>query len=231
MNILKRVSLSMLSAVDKAVLQIEDQDALIDARIKTMSEQVAHSQVEVKRVAREALRLGEQVQRLQQEATDWERRAASVVQTDRDKARACLQRHNRCTEQLAHYQAQQTRQERLQHELNQQLLSMQDKLAGIRRQQAQMRNRSSQLDIQRVARQLDTTAQDDFDTLFDRWETRLAGQEIFAEGMAAGPSLSDPLEQDFVAQEQRETLDRQLDALLASAGPLDPNQPGETRHD
>ena len=226
MNLFKRATLSLISTVDKTVSRLEDHDALVSAKVNDISRHIASSKLEIIKVDKANTRLLQQITTLQQDMNNWERRATEVMHNDRDKALACLQRRNHCEAQLTNLDTQRQQQQKLKQDMQARLLQMQNRLAEVKQQQTQLRNRSSQAEIERIASQVNTSSRAEVDDVFQRWEETIITSELSYEAMNDAENeqstYQDTLETQFLAQEEQAALNAQLDALL---------QTGERTHD
>ena len=218
MNLFKRATISLVSTVDKTVSRLEDHDALVSAKITDMSQHIARSKMEVNKVEKADAQLQQQMQSLQQDMANWEQRATETAQTDRTKALDCLQRRNHCETQLNSIKTQRQVQAQLKQDMQARLVQMQNQLTTVKQQQTQLRNRSSQAEVERIARQNNTGATDEIDAVFNRWEEKVMIRELSHDAINDPTNYHSPqqdaLESEFLAQEQQEALSSQLDGML-----------------
>lgn len=224
MKLLKRITATLSASVDSAVRQIENHDALVEASITNARHHIAETKVRLARVRKEGGRLSKQLQQLRDDEIRWADRARELatqeMKTDqqaKQKALDCLKRRNTCQQQIVHYTSLAEKQDKLEAEMAEQLNSMQARLDEIKLAQNQMRSRSANAEVQRVVSQLDSQAGDSLDDIFDRWDVKLSAAEM---GHISADAYidTDPLESQFIKQEEQAALDTELEAMLQGEG-------------
>ncbi|QFY89718.1 PspA/IM30 family protein [Magnetovirga frankeli] len=230
MSLIQRITTSLRANIEQAVDQIENQDALIEAAIGEMRQANARARARLGRVQRDRQTLQSRRDELQQAAEQWRQRALRSA-ADETTALACLQRHNRCTEQCQQLE-QDLAQQRLEEDrLRARLEQNERRIGQLSQRRHLLRTRESSLQAERLMQ----PRQDgpiDVESVFERWEGRLIeaepvsascspldsdlGVEFGPEfGPEAGVAAADPLAQRFAREEQDKALRRQLQVLLS----------------
>lgn len=227
MKLLKRISTTFTASVDSAVRQIENHDALVEASIKNARQHVAETKVRLTRVRHEGARLQSELQKLSEDEARWAQRAQELANDDeadeqrKQKALACLKRRNTCQKQILHYTSLAEKQDKLEAEMADQLSKMQARVDEIKLAQNQMRSRSANAEVQRVVNQLNSTAGDSLEDIFDRWDVKLTTAEMGHSSVEQTNREMDSLESEFIAEEEQAALNAEFEAMQKAGGQSD----------
>ena len=224
MNVFKRITASVTANLDRAACRIENHDAVVTAAIGETTANAAKARVRLARVERD----GEILRRKQRESermvSVWETRARRAAAADRDKALACIERRNRCREDLETGALALEEHIEMEERLRASVDQMQRRLAELTRQRNLMRSRESTAEAIHVVQRMEDRCGvgEDFEDLMDRWETRVTELEF----LSGQSRVSDRLDRDFTQDEDRERLGAELDALLGCGMDLDEDTAG-----
>ena len=100
MSLIRRISASLTSSVDRAVSRVENHDAVINAALRDTQQAAARSRVRLERVRKDGHNLRTRKGNLETAVTRWTERAKAVGTEDEAKALECLRRKKECEAQL-----------------------------------------------------------------------------------------------------------------------------------
>ncbi len=212
MNIIKRWTAGVTSRVDWMVSQVENQEALVNSALRDARQSAARAKVQLGRVQQDGQRLRQRLQKEELATTSWRERAIQTGKDDEKKAIECLRRSKR-SEQLA----EQLRQRLIEHEQVEQQLgkdvrAMEEQLNALAEKRNLMRTRQSRAEAVKTIQGGADALSTDLDDIFERWETRVTEQEL-----VGSCSLQiDPLEDDFVSQEEESALREELQKITGN---------------
>jgi phage shock protein A len=206
MSIIRRLSASITSTVDRAVSKVENHDAIINAALRDTQQAAARSRVRLERVRKDGHNLKTRRANLQQALGQWTERAKSVAADDEAKALECLRRRRECEQQLLALEDSIEKHDELEARVSQQVKKIEARICEVAQQRNMMRSRQSVADAMRTINNVE------IDDTFDRWEINLGETEVL---MGATPS-TDPLESEFLAEEDTAELRAELAQLLRS---------------
>ena len=86
MRLIKRISTTVSSTLDKAVSKVENHDAIINAALRETQQAAARSRVRLVRVQKDGNNLKARRDELRIAASQWTERAKSVAASDEAKA-------------------------------------------------------------------------------------------------------------------------------------------------
>ena len=211
MSIFKRLSATLVSRIDQVVGEIENHDAVIQASLNDMCKKVAEAKVRLGRVRREEERLNQQIREHRQNEERWHKRAVASAKDDEAKALECVRRARHCrqhAEKLAQVQAgyEQTA-DKLAHDIE----ASEQRLAETKHKLTLMRARQSTSAAVNATCKPESGTDQFLDETFDRWEVNISQTEMTVEHH----DIVDPVEREFITQEQQEELRNELAELLA----------------
>jgi len=211
MSIIKRLSATVASHIEKVVGEIEDHDAVIHAALGDMRKKVAEAKVRLGQVRREKDRL-EQLGREQKDhAERWRRRAVECAGNDEAKALECVSRARHCEQQAERLDQALCQYEQAADKLTGDIELSEQRLAVIKQKQTLMRARQSTSSALSATSETRNDAIELLDDSFDRWEIKISQDELSLDGF----DPVDPIEREFVTQEQEDELRNELASLLA----------------
>jgi phage shock protein A len=211
MSMFKRLSTTLVSRIDNVVGEIENHDAVIQASLSEMRKKIAQAKVNLTQIHREEAKLKQQIEELNIKQQKWRERAISCAAADEAKALTCLQKRQHCQQETARLkQALETYQQTSQ-KLAQDISDSETQLAEKNQKQTLMRARqSSSAALNASNKSLDEDACQ-LDNSFDRWEVKISQTEMCHDTTP----MIDPIEHDFITQEQQHELRQELTQLLA----------------
>ncbi len=214
MSIFSRITATLSASVEKAVGQIENHDAIIEASIKECRSSLVKARVYRDRVSRDGEQLRKRLKELNTDRQSWEQRARDVADSDRKTALACVQRRNNCQKGIEQTRDALQRHQQLEEKVSRNLARIEQRLSEMTQQRNLMRSRQSAADAQRTLNALGGGSTEEVTDAFERWEIMISEAEY---QVGEDPSL-DPLEEQFREQEDEMSLQADLHALLNTEG-------------
>ena len=212
MSLIRRISTSITSSVDRAVSRVENHAAIINAALRDTQRAAARSRVRLERVRRDGHNLQSRQASLQKAVRLWPARARTVAADDEAKALECLRRRKECEHQLHALKQSIANHEELESRIAEQVKKIEVRIGEVTQQRNMMRSRQSVAEAMRAIRDIEGVSCSDIEDTFDRWEINLGETEIIAGAMAT----SDPLESAFLAEEDSAELRAELEILLST---------------
>ncbi len=212
MSLIRRISTSISTSVDRAVSRVENHDAIINAALRDTQRAAARSRVRLERVRRDGHNLKARKASLQKALGLWTDRAKSVAADDELKALECLRRRKECEQQLHALETSIANHDELESRIAEQVKKIETRIGEVTQQRNMMRSRQSVAEAMRTIQDIEGVACGDIEDTFDRWEINLGETEIITGAMAQ----SDPLESAFLAEEDTAELKAELELLLSS---------------
>ena len=214
MNMFNRIVTSVTASVGKAVSQVENHEAVVDAALKETHSAAAKARVRHARVQKDGSALRKKLQELQQAEKIWVERARKVAAEDENKALQCVQRRNQCQAQIQQTQQVLHSHEQLETNINNSVQHIEKRVQELTQQRNMMRSRHSAADAMRVINQIENESGSYVDDALDRWEMVITETE-YTNGT---PLAVDNLDDSFTQIENQQALKADLDALLDIAG-------------
>lgn len=211
MSILKRLSTTLISRIDRVVTEIENHDAVIQAALNEMNSKMAKAKIALNQACRERDRIKTELETQQSNVHRWQERAIICAKTDESKALECLRRSHKSRDRAAG----------LQKSLNEYARSI-EKMTGNIQSSAQrlneMKQRLTLMRAKQATNKTDATihstcgdAESIVEDTFNRWEMHLNHDDI---PFDCTTDDVDELEHEFITQEQQNDLRNELTALL-----------------
>ena len=212
MSIIKRLSATLVSGIDKVVGEIENHDAVIQASLDEMRKRIAEAKLRLGQVQSEEARLDRQIQEMQHNVQRWRQRAVDCAQGDeRDEAKAldCIHRSRRCLQQIEKLEQARFQYRQSADTLARDIETSEQRLLEMKQKHTLMRARQSSSSALNATGDADAARL--LDTTFDRWEINISQ----AETVLDMHDNVDALEREFITREQQQELRSELAALLA----------------
>jgi phage shock protein A len=149
MNIIKRWTAGITSRVDWLVSQVENQEALVDSKLREARQSAARAKVQLGRVKQDGQHLRQRLQKEELAAKTWRDRA---VQTSKA--------------------------EKIEQQLCRDVRDMEEQLNALTEKRNLMRTRQSRAEAVQNIQVNAGTVTTDLDDIFERWETRVTEQEL-----------------------------------------------------
>ena len=212
MSLIRRISTSISSTVDRAVSRVENHDAIINAALRDTQQAAARSRVRLERVRKDGHSLRTRRGNLEIAVTRWTERAKSTAATDETKALECLRRKKDCEKQLANLKVSIEKHDELESRIVDQVKKIEARIGEVAQQRNMMRSRQSVAEAMRTINDIEGVSYGEIEDTFDRWEINLGEAEILM-GVDAS---ADPLDNAFMAEEETAELKAELEILLNS---------------
>ncbi|MCP4301162.1 MAG: hypothetical protein GY783_11300 [Gammaproteobacteria bacterium] len=212
MSLIRRISATLTSSVDRAVSKVENHDAIVNAALRDTQQAAARSRVRLERVRKDGQALKNRYQSLQVAQSRWTERARSIAGSDEAKALECLRRRKDCETQIRNLKDSIEKHEELEGRIAEQVKKIEARIGEVAHQRNMMRSRQSVAEAMRAIHNIEGVSYGEVEETFDRWEINLGETEIL---MGANRS-SDPLDTEFLAEEDTEALRAELAQLLNS---------------
>ncbi len=212
MSLIRRISTSITSSVDRAVSKVENHDAIINAALRDTQRAAAKSRVRLERVRKDGNSLKTRYGELQHAVVRWTERAKNVAVTDEAKALECLRRRKDCEAQLRSLRDSIEKHEELESRIAEQVKKIEARIGEVSQQRNMMRSRQSVAEAMRTINNIEGVSYGEIEDTFDRWEINLGEAEI----LMGSVSTSDPLDSEFLAEEDTAELRAELEELLES---------------
>jgi len=210
MSLIRRISATLTSSVDRAVSKVENHDAIVNAALRDTQQAAARSRVRLERVRKDGHALKNRYQSLQLAETRWTERARKLATSDEAKALECLRRRKECVTQLRNLKDSIEKHEELEARIAAQVKKIEARIGEVAHQRNMMRSRQSVAEAMRAIHNIEGVSYGEVEETFDRWEINLGETEI----LLGASSASDPLESEFLAEEDTEALRAELDELM-----------------
>jgi len=210
MSLIRRISTSITSTVDRAVSRVENHDAIINAALRDTQQAAARSRVRLERVRKDGQSLRNRRVELDTAVVRWTERAKTTAATDEAKALECLRRKNECEVQLQNLLVSIEKHDDLESRIVTQVKKIDARIGEVAQQRNAMRSRQSVAEAMRTINDIEGVSYGEIEDTFDRWEINLGEAEIL---MGVG-SPGDPLESAYMAEEEVTELKAELAVLL-----------------
>ena len=210
MSLIRRISTSITSSVDRAVSKVENHDAIINAALRDTQQAAAKSRVRLERVRKDGNSLKRRYGELQQAVVRWTERARDVAGEDEAKALECLRRRKDCEAQLHNLRDSIEKHDELESRIVEQVKKIEARIGEVAQQRNMMRSRQSVAEAMRTINNIEGVSYGEIEDTFDRWEINLGETEI----LMGAVSMSDPLDSAFLAEEDTLELRAELKSLL-----------------
>jgi phage shock protein A len=212
MSLIRRISTTITSSVDRAVSKVENHDAIINAALRDTQQAAAKSRVRLERVRKDGNSLKQRYRDLERAVERWTERARGVAAEDEAKALECLRRRRDCEAQLEGLRESIDRHDELESRIAEQVKKIEARIGEVAQQRNMMRSRQSVAEAMRTINNIEGVSYGEIEDTFDRWEINLGETEI----LMGASNPSDPLDTAFLAEEDTAELRAELECLLAN---------------
>jgi len=210
MSLIRRISATLTSSVDRAVSKVENHDAIVNAALRDTQQAAARSRVRLERVRKDGRALQSRYASLKEAHVRWTNRARKMGASDEAKALDCLRRRKECEVQIGNLKDSIEKHEELESRIAEQVKKIEARINEVSHQRNMMRSRQSVAEAMRAIHNIEGVSYGEVEETFDRWEINLGETEI----LMGASSSSDPLDTEFLAEEDTEALRAELDELL-----------------
>lgn len=211
MSILKRLSTTLISRIDRVVTEIENHDAVIQAALNEMNNKMAKAKIALNQACRERNSIKAELETQQSNVHRWQERAIICAKTDESKALECLRRSHKSRDRAAV----------LQKSLDEYTRSIEKMTSNIQLSAQRLNEMKQRLTLMRAKQATSKTdatvhsncgdAESIVEDTFNRWEMHLNHDDI---PLDCTTDDMDELEHEFITQEQQNDLRSELTALL-----------------
>lgn len=164
----------------------------------------------MERVRKDGHALKSRYQSLQGAHSRWTMRARRIGASDEAKALDCLRRRKDCEKQMRNLEDSIEKHEELEGRISEQVKKIEARIGEVAHQRNMMRSRQSVAEAMRAIHNIEGVSYGEIEETFDRWEINLGETEI----LMGATTSSDPLDTEFLAEEDTEALRAELDQLL-----------------
>lgn len=213
MKSLRRFTASIVSSFDAVVGQLENHEALVASAIRDAEEAAGRAKGQLGRVQKDGVNMRRKLQETRDQAELWEGRAKKCSHINEQKALECLRRRQKLLKQAGQMEEQSVQHHKLEKQLGNDLIAIQEKLVALRQQRNLLRTRQSRAEALRLVQSCDSAAMGEIDDIFDRWEARISASEELGFSSRAAPD--DSLNQEFISSEEEHELKALLATLVA----------------
>ena len=213
MSLIRRISASITSSVDRAVSRVENHDAIINAALKDSQRAAAAARVRLERLRKDGTTLRRRRDETETAIERWSDRALRLANEDEDKALECLRRKRLASTQLQQTVEALAQHEALEQKITAQIRTLDARIQAVTQQRNQFRSRQSVADATRALNDAGVSPDGDIEDTFDRWEINLAESEI--QGTTA--DLPDLLDSELGSAEEVDELKIELRELLVES--------------
>ena len=210
MRLIKRISTTVSSTLDKAVSKVENHDAIINAALKETQLAAAQSRVRLVRVQKDGISLKARRDDLQEATLLWTERAKSVAASDEAKALECLRRRKECESKVSGLEVSIGKHRELEERVAENLKKIEARIGEVSHQRNMMRSRQSVAEAARIINNIEGVSYGEIEDTFDRWEVNVGESEI----ILGSDASTDSLESAFLVEEDREALRAELAVLI-----------------
>lgn len=222
MNLFRKLAVSVHSQVEAMTDRFENKEALSTAYIREYERGVAKAKVRLTQVEGEVARLEKEAGRLHEQTKLWADRARLVHAEDENKALDCIARMTQSQGCHRRVQAELEETERLRQQMTRDVDQILKKLEALRRKHQNLACRQACAEAAGALQDGDVGIDRNVDELFARWETDVVARELHSRSPAVA---SDPLAEEFAADEQKRDLRLALERLLATPIPEEEKKP------
>lgn len=217
MGVIGRLSASISASLDRAVAQIENHDAVIEAAIGECRAGVVKARQRSEQLHRDGQKLSKQLEQANINHGLWQERAKREGRANEARALQCLRRAKACAAERDVLLTQLQQHSELQADVESRLQSVEHALAETVRKRNEMRSRTSVVEAKRSLQNVSMQSATSIEDCFDRWEQQIArkqGADEFEQPRSSQDPI-DSLERNYRDAEADLELKAELDALLA----------------
>ena len=211
MSVIKRLSATLVSNIDRVVGEIENNGAVIQATLSEMRRKVATAKVRLAQVHRQGADLDREIRQRRKDEQLWGARALEVASTDEAKALECVRRRLQCRRQAEKLEQGQQHYQLTAEKLARGVEEGEERLAEMGQKHTLMRARQSTAEALHVANLAGDESLHQMEDSFDRWEVRILQEEMAVDS----DEVLTPLDREFSDSENEQALRDELAALIA----------------
>lgn len=210
MSLFRRLSITLLGRIERAVEGLENHEAVIEAALREMRERLARARARQQQLKRECARVAERRQAAEADAARWRERALAHA-GDEERALACLHRSHECRRRAMRLAEQESA-------CGKSLAALGRDIDGAEVRMEELRHKWLQLSARDATGEALAAAPcvadlQDVDAAFERWEFRVRQSEALLDES----QRFDPLEQEILEREEEAALRAELETLIREA--------------
>lgn len=221
MSVLSRISTVFKANVNDALNSAEDPEKILNQLTVEMNAQLVDTKHKVAAAIADEKRLQSHYQEATDQAAQWEDKATTAVENERDDlAREALARRNEAQQLAGEYKTQWDKQRQAVDQLKEHLNDLERKIGEANRKKQLLIARQKRAKAQKAIHETMAGMKDSsaFDT-FDRMEQKVGDMEARADAAAEMADFeNDSLEDEFAALEKTGNVEDDLAALKAKVG-------------
>jgi phage shock protein A len=214
MSLFKRLSVSIRTQLDSAVSRIENHDAIIDAALQESRDAIARLKLQQSRMNRKLESIDTQLASLHNDEQNWVRRAKSLARDDEAQAIACLERRDRCVEQIKQLQQQREQCNEMTFRLSKNLLKLEQKLISDEQRLQGFRGRDLTTKAEHAIQDVICSDSTNLEQTFDRWELAITRKEMQQQAVDPLMASADTFEERFQREERSAAHKAELKSLM-----------------
>lgn len=211
MKTIRRWTSSIVSSFDWMISQVENHDAVVNSALKEIQESGARAKVQLTRVGQDGEKIRKRLVDMRESAELWKGRALKSAKLDEKRALECLKRKKRLEVAIAELEGQERTHAKLERQLAEDLILIDEKILGLKQQRNILRTRQSRAEAFRALQGQDSHMISELDDIFDRWETKVTQYELQGNLIS---SEDDDFENEFASEEEESELRNQLKDLI-----------------
>ncbi|MDR4519950.1 MAG: PspA/IM30 family protein [Nitrosomonas sp.] len=211
MSILKRLSTTLISRIDRVVTEIENHDAVIQAALNEMNSKMAKAKIALNQACHERDRIKAELETQHNNIQRWQERAIISAKTDESKALECLRRSHKSRDRVAVLQKSLDAYARSIEKMTGNIQSSAQRLNEMKQRLTLMRAKQATSRTDATVHSSCGDAESIVEDTFNRWEMHLNHDDI---PLDCTTEDIDELEHEFITQEQQNDLRSELTALL-----------------
>ncbi|PVV08238.1 MAG: hypothetical protein B6D72_16900 [gamma proteobacterium symbiont of Ctena orbiculata] len=212
-SLFRRLTVSFRSHLDEAVSRIENHDAVIDAALQESRDAIARLKLQQSQVNRKIDATNKQLDALHHDLENWVRRAKNLANSDESQAIACLERRDRCAEQIDQLQQQQEEYSDMAFRLANNLKQLEQKLISDEQRLQEFRGRDLSTKAENMMQHNACFKSVDLEQAFDRWELAINRNQMQYPVIDPAASNIDTLEERMQREERLAAHKAELEKL------------------
>ena len=214
MSLIKRISTTFTASIGNVVTRVENHDAIIDASLKECRQAAARAKVQLKRVQKDTAQLTDKQQRTRKDIELWQQRAIEAATKDEAKALQCLKRKQQLESVIDQLAASRAQQQDAERSISENLKQIEHRITQVSQQRNAFKSRQAASEATKVLAQFDSDRTPCIEDTFERWESKLMEAELSTNC----DTNFDPLESEFLQQEETASLKLELENLMQQKG-------------
>ncbi|MGB0721585.1 MAG: PspA/IM30 family protein [Gammaproteobacteria bacterium] len=218
MSLIKRLSVSLRAGLDRAVGEIEDHDAVVEAALDELRDAIARVRVEKAQVERRLVHIDQRIDQAAEQSDRWRERARR--EADEDRALECLRRHKSERQRTDQLKDQRQHISVSLQRVNTTLAELERRLTESQSQHDTLQLRHTRGNAVATLTRLDGDLGIDLDKALRRWEVEVTRTELrhdIGEHSPVRVASGDRFADEFERGESDAALRAELDALREGA--------------